>query len=74
MHLCLLQNLVLKITYLHYFVVMEHIVVLLVDLSPSLVFVFLLAVEFEIMAPSKAISNFFPAYFYFYLGEICGLG
>jgi hypothetical protein len=53
---------------------MEHIVVLLVDLSPSLVFVFLLAVEFEIMAPSKAISNFFPAYFYFYLGEICGLG
>ncbi len=51
-HLCLLQNLVLKVTYLHCSMVLEHIVVLLVDPSPDPVSTPLLASELEIMAIS----------------------
>jgi hypothetical protein len=40
------------VAYLHYFVVLEQIVVPLMDPGPSLVFVPLLVVEFDIMAPS----------------------
>jgi hypothetical protein len=38
-------------------VVLEHIVVLLVDLDPGLVYVLLLIVELEIMIPSWAIFD-----------------
>jgi hypothetical protein len=37
-HSCLLQNLVLKASYFHNYVVMEHIVVLLVDLGQNHVY------------------------------------
>jgi hypothetical protein len=47
----LLQNLVFKAAYL-FFVVMEQIIVLLVDLGQNFVFVLLLNVELETIAPS----------------------
>jgi hypothetical protein len=47
-------NLVLKATYLHYYVVVEYIVVFMVDLNQSLVFIPLLIVELETLAPSWA--------------------
>ncbi len=50
-HSCLLQNLVFKAAYL-FFVVMEQIIVLLVDLGQNFVFVLLLNVELETIAPS----------------------
>jgi hypothetical protein len=46
----MLQNLVLKVAYLHYFVMLEQIVVFLVDLGPDLVFALLLAIGLEIIA------------------------
>ncbi len=58
-YLCLLQNLVLKVAYLHYSMVLEHIVVLLVDLGLGIIFTLMLAIEFEIMAPSWANSIIF---------------
>jgi hypothetical protein len=56
-HLCMLRNLVLKVTYLHCYVVLEQSVELLEDPSPNLVYVALLAHELEILAPFWAISN-----------------
>jgi len=56
-HSCLLQNLVLEATNLHYFVLMEHIVGLLVDLSPNHVSTPLLIVVLETMAPFWTISD-----------------
>jgi hypothetical protein len=53
----MLQNLVLKITYLHYYVVLEQIIVLLVDLGPSLVYAPLLPIKLEILALSWSISS-----------------
>jgi hypothetical protein len=53
----MLQNLVLKVGYLHYFVVLEQIVVLLVDLGPSLISTPLMVAKLEILIPSWAISN-----------------
>jgi hypothetical protein len=52
----MLQNLVLKETYLHFSVVMEYIIVLLVDPSQNHVFVLLRTIELETLAPSWAIS------------------
>jgi hypothetical protein len=52
---CLLQNLVLKATYLHNYVVMEQIVVLMVDPGQNPIYVPLLIVELEILASSWAI-------------------
>jgi hypothetical protein len=43
--------LVLKATYLHYFVVMEQTTELLVDLGQNLVFAPLLTIVLEIVAP-----------------------
>ncbi len=54
---CILQNLVLKATYLHSYVVMEHIVVLLVDPSPNLASSPLLTIEVETLTLSWAISD-----------------
>jgi hypothetical protein len=65
-YLFLLQNLVLKVAYLYYSMVLEQIVVLLVD--PSHVSVLLLLVDLEILAPFWATSSastlliFAPAY------------
>jgi hypothetical protein len=53
----MLQNLVLKATYLHYFVVMEWIVVFLVDPGQNVVFILLLTIKLETLAFSWAISN-----------------
>jgi hypothetical protein len=53
----MLQNLVLKATYLHYSVVMEHIVGLLVDFSQNLISTLMLIVVLENMAPSWAIFD-----------------
>jgi hypothetical protein len=53
----MLQNLVLKVTYLHYSTVLKLIIILLVDLGPSPIFVLLLPIELEILAPSWAISS-----------------
>jgi hypothetical protein len=47
----MLQNLVLKVTYLHYSMALEQIVVLLMDLGPNLVSVLVLPVKLEILAP-----------------------
>ncbi len=57
MHSCLLQNLVLKATYLHYSMVMEYIAGLLVDFGQNPVSTFLLSIVVETMAHSWAISN-----------------
>jgi hypothetical protein len=54
-YLFLLWNLVLKVAYLHYFMVLEHIVILLVDLGLGRVFTLLLLVGLEIIASSYAI-------------------
>jgi hypothetical protein len=54
-YLFLLQNLVLKVTYLHYYVVLQHIIILLVDLNLGPISTPLLVVEIEILAPSWAI-------------------
>jgi hypothetical protein len=48
----MLQNLILKVAYLHYYVVMEQIVVLLVDPSQNLVSIPLLTIKLETLAPS----------------------
>ncbi len=56
-HSCLLQNLVLKATYLHYSMVMEQIVIPLVDPSQNLIFAPLLTIELETLAPSWTISH-----------------
>jgi len=53
----MLQNLVLTIAYLHYFMVLKQIVVPLVDLSPGLISLPLLHVGLKILAPSWAIYN-----------------
>jgi len=53
----MLQNLVLKATYLHYFVVMEYIIVLLVDPGQNHVFVLLLVAKLETLTPFWSISN-----------------
>jgi hypothetical protein len=53
----MLQNVVLKVTYLHYSLVLEHIVVLLVDLGPNFVSTPLLSIQLEILAPSWAILD-----------------
>ncbi len=47
---------VLKVAYIYYVVVMEHIVVLIVDLGQNLVFVPLLATKLETLVP-WAIAN-----------------
>jgi hypothetical protein len=47
----MLQNLVLTTTYLHFFVVMEQIVVLLVDPSQNLASAFLLIIKVETLIP-----------------------
>ncbi len=47
----MLQNLVLKTTYLPYSMVMEHIVVLLVDPCQNHVSITLLAIELETLGP-----------------------
>jgi hypothetical protein len=47
--------LVLKVTYFHYSLILEYIVVFLVDLGPCLIFAPMLPTEFKIMAPSWAI-------------------
>jgi hypothetical protein len=52
--------LVLKVAYFHYFVVLEHIIALLVDLVPSLVFAPLLLLGLEIFASSWAIFGALP--------------
>ncbi len=48
--MCLLENLVLKGSYLHYSMVLEQIVELLVDPSLNPIFATLLACEFELSA------------------------
>jgi len=53
----MLQNLVLKATYLHSSMVMEQIVVLLVDLGQKFAYVPLLIIEVKTLTPSWAISN-----------------
>jgi hypothetical protein len=53
----MLQNLVLKATYLHYSMVMEQIVVLIVDPGQNPIYVPLLIVEFETLTPSWAIFD-----------------
>ncbi len=55
-HLCLLQNLVLKVAYLHCSVVLEQIVELLVDLGQTHVYN-LLVVDLETLALFWAIFN-----------------
>ncbi len=57
LHSFLLQNLVLKVAYFHYFVVMEHIIGLMVDVDQNLVFVPLLTIDLETLALFWAISN-----------------
>jgi hypothetical protein len=47
----------LKVTYLHYFVALEQIIALLVDLVPDHVSILLFLARLEIMAPSWAISG-----------------
>jgi hypothetical protein len=47
----------LKATYLHYFVVIEQIVVFMVDLGQNHVHVLLLTIELETLAPSWAIFD-----------------
>jgi hypothetical protein len=47
----MLQNLVLKVAHLHYSMVMEQIVILLVDPNQNPIFVPLLAVKLKILAP-----------------------
>jgi len=56
----MLQNLVLKVAYLHYFVVLEQIIVFMVDLGLGFISIPLLAIKFEIMAPSWAIFDALP--------------
>jgi hypothetical protein len=46
----MLQNLVLKVAYLHYFMVLKQIVELLVDQGPNLVSAPLLTSELELLA------------------------
>jgi hypothetical protein len=46
-HSCLLHNLVLKASYLHYSMAIGQIVVFLVDPSQNLVYILLLIVELE---------------------------
>jgi hypothetical protein len=53
----MLQNLVVKVTYLHYLVVLEYIVELLVDLGPCAISLLLLLDGLEILAPFWAISG-----------------
>jgi hypothetical protein len=53
----MLHNLVLKATYLHYSMVMELIIELLVDRDQNFVYAPLLTVELEILVPFWAISN-----------------
>jgi hypothetical protein len=53
----MLQNLALKATYLHFSMVMEDIVVLLVDSGPNLTFVLMLTSKLKILAPSWAIFD-----------------
>jgi hypothetical protein len=53
----MLQNLVLKVAYLHYSMVMEQITVLLVDPDQNLIFAPVLIIELETLAPFWAISN-----------------
>jgi hypothetical protein len=53
----MLQILVLKVAYLHYSVVMQQIVKLLVDPSQNHVYVLLLAIELETLVLSWAIFN-----------------
>jgi hypothetical protein len=55
----MLQNLVLMVTYLHYFVVLEQIVVLLVDPSLDLMSIPLLVVGLEILAHAWAFFGVF---------------
>ncbi len=47
----------MKVAYLHYYMVLEQIVVLLVDLGLGFIFAPLLPIELEILAPSYAIFN-----------------
>jgi hypothetical protein len=53
----MLLSLVLKVAYPHYSVVLEQIIILLVDLGLGYIYVPLVAVELEILAPSWACSN-----------------
>jgi hypothetical protein len=52
-----ITNLVLKATYLHYSVVMEQIIGLMVDLGQNPIFAPLLTIVLEIVAPSWAIFD-----------------
>ncbi len=56
-HSCMLQNLVLKASYLHYFVAMEQIVVFLVGPGQKNLFIILLTTKLETLTLSWAISN-----------------
>jgi hypothetical protein len=56
-YLFLLQNLVWKVAYFHYYVVLEHIVVLLVHRGLGHVSALLTPNELEIMVPFWAFSN-----------------
>jgi hypothetical protein len=53
----MLQKLVLKATYLHFFVVMEHIVVLLVDPTQNPISVPLMTTKLENVTLSYAILD-----------------
>jgi hypothetical protein len=55
----MLQNLVLKVAYLHYYMVLEQIVVLLVDLGLGHVSTLFLYVGLLILVPSWAIFGVF---------------
>ncbi len=53
----MLQNMVLKATYLHFFMVMEQIVILLVDPIPNPISTPLMTTKLETLAPSWAIFD-----------------
>ncbi len=53
----MLQNLVLKATYLHYSMVMGQIAKLIMDRDQNPIYVPFLTTELETLAPFSAISN-----------------
>jgi len=53
----MLKSLVLKVAYLHYSMVLEQIIILLVNPSLGFIYAPLLATELEILAPSWAFSD-----------------